>query len=238
MGVIKFKDPVTGKWVQANGSPFPITVTLNGDQASHTSGQIYAHVQSGGTAVLDYVGFTYVLVGCTADYASFDHSYDDDLRDNILVYDDGSVEQREYNNIKSNALTNALIEKITRPTTAKVGQTIVVKSVDSNGKPTQWEAADLPSGGSGSDIVVAHFETQNSAELICTSHSHAELITHLIYKRRPVIAHIAIENPQGNDVQYITADCWVNNGGYVCVGEHFGDYGWCYSGTGSLWQEF
>jgi hypothetical protein len=33
------------------------------------------------------------------------------------------------------------------PATASVGQTIVVKSVDENGKPTEWEAVDLPSGG-------------------------------------------------------------------------------------------
>ena len=33
--------------------------------------------------------------------------------------------------------------------TAKVGQTIKVKSVDDSGKPTAWEAADMPSGGSG-----------------------------------------------------------------------------------------
>ena len=31
-------------------------------------------------------------------------------------------------------------------TGAEVGQTIVVKAVDENGKPTEWEAADLPMG--------------------------------------------------------------------------------------------
>lgn len=31
--------------------------------------------------------------------------------------------------------------------TATVGQTIVVQEVDENGKPTRWEAVDLPSGG-------------------------------------------------------------------------------------------
>ena len=35
--------------------------------------------------------------------------------------------------------------------TAEVGQTIVVKAVDENGKPTEWEAADLPSGGGGAE---------------------------------------------------------------------------------------
>lgn len=37
------------------------------------------------------------------------------------------------------------------PTTAEVGQTIVVKAVDENGKPTEWETADLPSGGGGAE---------------------------------------------------------------------------------------
>ena len=31
------------------------------------------------------------------------------------------------------------------PETAEAGQTIVVKSVDANGKPTAWECVDLPS---------------------------------------------------------------------------------------------
>lgn len=30
---------------------------------------------------------------------------------------------------------------------AEIGQTIVVKAVDENGKPTEWEAADFPTGG-------------------------------------------------------------------------------------------
>ena len=37
--------------------------------------------------------------------------------------------------------------------TAEVGQTIVVEEVDDNGKPTEWEAADLPSGGAEYDAV-------------------------------------------------------------------------------------
>lgn len=32
--------------------------------------------------------------------------------------------------------------------TAQVGQTIVVKEVDANGKPTEWEAVDFPENGS------------------------------------------------------------------------------------------
>lgn len=36
---------------------------------------------------------------------------------------------------------------IPAPETAEIGQTIVVKAVDENGKPTEWEAADFPAGG-------------------------------------------------------------------------------------------
>ena len=39
------------------------------------------------------------------------------------------------------------------PSTASVGQTIVVKAVDENGKPTEWEAADMASGGGGWDLI-------------------------------------------------------------------------------------
>ena len=38
-------------------------------------------------------------------------------------------------------------EYIPTPAQATVGQTIVVKAVDENGKPTEWETADMPSGG-------------------------------------------------------------------------------------------
>ena len=34
--------------------------------------------------------------------------------------------------------------KISTPETASKGQTIVVKTVDSNGKPTEWEAKSIP----------------------------------------------------------------------------------------------
>ena len=38
------------------------------------------------------------------------------------------------------------------PETAKVGQTIVVQSVDQNGAPTKWKSVDLPSGGSTTSV--------------------------------------------------------------------------------------
>jgi hypothetical protein len=43
---------------------------------------------------------------------------------------------------------------IPAPETAAVGQTVVVKAVDETGKPTQWEAADMRSGGSSNGYTL------------------------------------------------------------------------------------
>jgi hypothetical protein len=42
------------------------------------------------------------------------------------------------------------------PETAEVGQTIKVSAVDENGKPTAWEAVDLPSGGDNEKWELIH----------------------------------------------------------------------------------
>lgn len=39
------------------------------------------------------------------------------------------------------------------PSTASVGQTIAVKAVDDNGKPTEWEAVDLPKSAAVADAA-------------------------------------------------------------------------------------
>jgi len=44
-------------------------------------------------------------------------------------------------------LTEEMGNYIPVPQTATVGQTIVVKTVDESGKPTEWEAVDAASGG-------------------------------------------------------------------------------------------
>lgn len=60
---------------------------------------------------------------------------------------DSALSSTSTNPVQNKVVTTALAEKITAPTTAAVGQIIKVKTVDSTGKPTEWEAADLPSGG-------------------------------------------------------------------------------------------
>lgn len=62
---------------------------------------------------------------------------------------DSELSSTSVNPVQNKVVTSALAGKITAPTTATVGQIIKVKSVDTSGKPTEWEAADLPSGGGG-----------------------------------------------------------------------------------------
>lgn len=64
---------------------------------------------------------------------------------NVTV--DSALSLTSENPVQNKIITAALAEKITAPTTAAVGQIIKVKSVDDAGKPTEWEAADMPSGG-------------------------------------------------------------------------------------------
>lgn len=45
------------------------------------------------------------------------------------------------------------------PASAKVGQTIVVKAVDEDGKPTEWEAVDMASGGGDNWKLLVDFES-------------------------------------------------------------------------------
>ena len=48
------------------------------------------------------------------------------------------------------------------PETAEIGQTIVVKEVDENGKPTLWESADFPSGAKKWDLLGEYTFSEDS----------------------------------------------------------------------------
>lgn len=60
---------------------------------------------------------------------------------------DSELSSTSENPVQNKVVMAALAEKITAPATAAVGQIIKVKSVDTSGKPTEWEAVDMPSGG-------------------------------------------------------------------------------------------
>lgn len=59
------------------------------------------------------------------------------------------------------------------PETAEVGQIIKVKAVDDSGKPTQWEAVDMPSGGNTMNFTWKHIRdvdlTSDTVEAIVST---------------------------------------------------------------------
>lgn len=136
---------------------------ISSSNASHTPAEILAHVQSGGTAVL-LDGETYAyLFSCDEEKALFT-SLDDGAK--TYSYAIRSSGMFAYSKIEYNT-RDMISRKITAPTTAQVGQTIVVKKVNSNGEPTAWEAVDLPSGGASSwnDIPDKPFITKGGDTL-------------------------------------------------------------------------
>lgn len=76
---------------------------------------------------------------------------------------DSELSSTSVNPVQNKIVTAALAEKITAPTTAAVGQIIKVKSVDTSGKPTEWEAADLSSGGGEDWTLLAE---QTTTEIV------------------------------------------------------------------------
>lgn len=76
---------------------------------------------------------------------------------------DDALSSTSVNPVQNKVVTAALAGKITAPTTAAVGQIIKVKSVDTSGKPTEWEAADLSSGGSDDWTLLAE---QTTTEIV------------------------------------------------------------------------
>lgn len=75
------------------------------------------------------------------------------------------------NTVKPDYLAEQLDKKISSPTIAEVGQVIVVKAVDENGKPTEWKTEKkIGKNGSG-----ANSETfNNSSNVASGNNSHAE----------------------------------------------------------------
>ena len=116
-----------------------LIVTFNPDdstKATHSSSEIYEAVQSGKTVRFYANGSSFQLRTSTPDKAVF----------TIGGLTEGNAIGFMTFVINDNSgviiLGPAFVPTI--PATMEVGQTIVVKSVDGNGQPTEWEAVGIP----------------------------------------------------------------------------------------------
>lgn len=89
---------------------------------------------------------------------------------------------------------------IPSPTAATVGQTMVVKETDGNGKPVAWECVDMAAGSDGGYYTPSLSQTQSDKAIISWSPSNASM---------PSIASEAIilpQGPAGNSGVYVGTD--------------------------------
>lgn len=77
------------------GGASALTVTYEGNQASHTATEIYEAVQAGCMVVLQHYENYLMLHHCYADCATFVYTADDAVNTVILITDQGMVEETE-----------------------------------------------------------------------------------------------------------------------------------------------
>lgn len=104
-----------------------------------------------------------------------------DATDTPPITVDSELSSTSVNPVQNKVVTAALAGKITAPTTAAVGQIIKVKSVDTSGKPTEWEAAEMPSSGSSAAWeLLAEQTTTDVVKAI--SLTFAKSVRHIVAK--------------------------------------------------------
>ena len=69
-------------------------------------------------------------------------------------------------------LSEKIVNSITAPARAEVGQTIVVKAVDENGKPTEWEMTEIVQNSPVSHAVVlssSSWDSMTNSQIVTVS---------------------------------------------------------------------
>lgn len=160
-----------------------MTVCNLPDGTTLTAGDVYIVVVNGTEYTLtaaeaDYHGYASVYLGDFSIANEFNTSPEVDVcvlyiveMNATMLIVPGSLETITASLYKGTEIVHTLNEKfipdsiartsdipeipdaVITPTTAKVGQTIVVKSVDENGKPTDWEAVDLLRGADAATVL-------------------------------------------------------------------------------------
>ena len=122
--------------VETGGSSLLVvtfTTDENGNHTpSHTYDQIMEVINNGGSAVLTNGSVWYNLSNTLPSQIWFERT--------ALSVNEGQYTR--YVLTSANTLQSAVVKHQGVDVTTEVGQTIIVKEVDANGKPTKWESAD------------------------------------------------------------------------------------------------
>lgn len=103
-------------------------------------------------------------------------------------------------------------------TSATPGQIIKVKAVDGDGKPTEWEAVDMPGGGGGDWAELPIIKTMQSAEAV-----NALAISDFTISRR---GFVVVDMPKADGTAaYSRVDVYVNGDSAMDRCAYYKSYG-------------
>jgi hypothetical protein len=127
-----------------------------------------------------------------------------------LPISEGVTDEQIKNAIDAYLTENPLEgDGIPVPETASVGQTIVVKAVDETGKPTEWEAADLPSGG-GWKLLADLTTTEDVTNLQITADMDGNSILEQNFSE--IYMHYSLKAKEGYASRYSRLSVWFYSG--------------------------
>lgn len=129
--------------------------------------EISAHIEAGGSASVDYNSIEVPFITGSSEYLGFETMIYEGALGVVIVWigSDDAVKTMIM------PLDADDLGAVPAPDKAEVGQVMVVKAVDDEGKPTEWEPTDLPSGGGSSvktwtKLVDYSFDETNTISII------------------------------------------------------------------------
>lgn len=161
MSILKVKNPTTGEWeeiVTIVGPTGPAGPQgPQGEQGLDGKNGITPHIGDNGNWFIGETDTEMPSQGETV------------LQEAVLYTPQLLTEEQ-----KAQVIQN--VGAVPAPMIATVGQTVVVKAVDENGVPTEWEAADLPSGGGTQWKLINTITTTEDAlaRVTCTVDSNSK----------------------------------------------------------------
>lgn len=155
------------------------------------------------------------------------HSGSEEGSFNISIYEiSGGLKQLDEAYIPDTIARTS--DVILAPATAEVGQTLIVKAVDENGKPTEWDVGGSGSGGGIPAVIikqVGYDEVVNGAEIsteddpVFTSSMAFDEVKQIVTSGKPISAMILIVRDGWRPLIY-NVNVVETNGAYNDDGGH------------------
>lgn len=188
MSILKVKNPTTGEWEEVPAIVGPTGPQgPQGEQGLDGKDGITPHIGDNGNW---FIGETDTEMP----------SQGETVLQEAVLYTPQLLTEKQ----KAQVIQN--VGAVPAPMIATVGQTIVVKAVDENGVPTEWEAADLGSGG----VSVG---TEWSVVLDTTLTEETSVIRQDVSGYSEYVIFLRTVPGSGSNKSTVTVDVWTGTSG-------------------------